>query len=195
MTTQGVTFSNFFVDDSLCCPSRASILRGQYVHNTGVLNNGAPAGGFEAFHHLGREQLDRRDLAARPRVPHRLVRQVPQRIPRHGPAAIRPPGLGQLGQPERRESYGEYRYELNENGKLSSTGTNPTTTSSTCWPATPSDFISQSAGKRPFFAYVAPYVPHEPATPAPRYADAFPGVRRRAHHRSTRPSSTTSRAG
>jgi len=50
-----VTFSNFFVDDSLCCPSRASILRGQYVHDTRVLNNGAPAGGFEAFHHLGRE--------------------------------------------------------------------------------------------------------------------------------------------
>src|SRR5262249_23951098 len=27
---------------------------------------------------------------------------------------------------------------------------------------------------KPFFIYVAPYVPHGPATPPPRYADQFP---------------------
>ncbi len=38
-------------------------------------------------------------------------------------------------------------------------------------------FIDRHAGKQPFFLYVAPYVPHQPATPAPRHATAFPGVR------------------
>ena len=47
---KGVTFPNFFVDVSLCCPSRSSILRGQYPHNTGVLNNKKPDGGFQKFY-------------------------------------------------------------------------------------------------------------------------------------------------
>ena len=44
---KGVTFPNFFVDVSLCCPSRTSILRGQYAHNTEVLNNSSSDGGFQ----------------------------------------------------------------------------------------------------------------------------------------------------
>src|SRR5689334_19159437 len=30
---QGVTFANSFVNFSLCCPSRATFLTGQYAHN------------------------------------------------------------------------------------------------------------------------------------------------------------------
>jgi N-acetylglucosamine-6-sulfatase len=46
----GVRFANTFVVNSLCCPSRASILTGQYSHSTGVYANRPPHGGFEAFH-------------------------------------------------------------------------------------------------------------------------------------------------
>ncbi|MFI6663216.1 sulfatase [Streptomyces sp. NPDC050523] len=49
MQKHGTTFSNFFVTDSLCCPSRASIFTGQYPHNTGVHTNNAPDGGYNAF--------------------------------------------------------------------------------------------------------------------------------------------------
>ena len=36
---KGMTLPNAYVSQSLCCPSRASVLRGQYPHNTGVVTN------------------------------------------------------------------------------------------------------------------------------------------------------------
>jgi N-acetylglucosamine-6-sulfatase len=52
---KGITLRNTYVSQSLCCPSRASILRGQYPHNTGVISNGPPNGGVEAFRATGDE--------------------------------------------------------------------------------------------------------------------------------------------
>ena len=52
---EGTTFENAFVTNSLCCPSRATILRGQYSHNTDILSNEPPNGGFEKFRSLGRQ--------------------------------------------------------------------------------------------------------------------------------------------
>ena len=45
----GTRFTNFYAPTPLCCPSRASTLRGQYPHNTGVLTNAEPDGGFAGF--------------------------------------------------------------------------------------------------------------------------------------------------
>jgi N-acetylglucosamine-6-sulfatase len=39
---RGTVFNNYFVTASLCCPSRTSILRGQYPHNTKVRGNVPP---------------------------------------------------------------------------------------------------------------------------------------------------------
>jgi len=43
---EGVTFDASYVSFSLCCPSRATFLTGQYAHNHGVLSNRPPDGGY-----------------------------------------------------------------------------------------------------------------------------------------------------
>ena len=48
MSQNGTTFSRAYVSDAVCCPSRASILRGQYPHNHGVKGNTEPSG-HDAF--------------------------------------------------------------------------------------------------------------------------------------------------
>src|SRR4051794_25967156 len=49
---KGARFKNSFVNYSLCCPSRATFLTGQYAHNHGVVDNTAPNGGFARFESL-----------------------------------------------------------------------------------------------------------------------------------------------
>ncbi|GAA2840696.1 hypothetical protein GCM10020220_032100 [Nonomuraea rubra] len=56
LVQQGASFDRFFVTNSWCCPSRASILRSQHVHSHGVLTNTAPEGGFDRFHTQGLER-------------------------------------------------------------------------------------------------------------------------------------------
>ena len=45
----GTSFQFNYSSYPLCCPSRASILTGQYAHNHGVMGNEPPHGGFEKF--------------------------------------------------------------------------------------------------------------------------------------------------
>src|SRR5215208_321536 len=61
LQTQGMQFQNAFVSLPTCCPSRATIMRGQYAHNTGVWNNGNnnndnPKGGWQGYVYHGHEQ-------------------------------------------------------------------------------------------------------------------------------------------
>src|SRR5436190_18323062 len=51
---EGATFKNSFVNYSLCCPSRATFLTGQYEHNHRVFGNERPNGGFDRFEALHR---------------------------------------------------------------------------------------------------------------------------------------------
>ena len=46
---QGTTFLNMVVNDSDCCPSRATFLTGQESHNHGVIWNSPPTGGYASF--------------------------------------------------------------------------------------------------------------------------------------------------
>ena len=49
MKRKGTTMSRFYTNFPLCCPSRATMLTGQYAHNHQVLSNKAPDGGYGVF--------------------------------------------------------------------------------------------------------------------------------------------------
>ena len=52
----GMSFQNAFVSNALCCPSRATIMRGQYSHNTHVwTNQNSAEGGWQAYNASGDE--------------------------------------------------------------------------------------------------------------------------------------------
>jgi N-acetylglucosamine-6-sulfatase len=53
ITNKGVKFTNMTSTFPLCCPSRATILRGQYAHNTHIYGNSSPLGGWEKFRDQG----------------------------------------------------------------------------------------------------------------------------------------------
>src|SRR5215204_4072836 len=61
LQSRGMTFQNAFVSNSICCPSRATIMRGQYSHNTGVWSNSpttspTTSGGWQTYQKVGDEQ-------------------------------------------------------------------------------------------------------------------------------------------
>src|SRR5918998_6530201 len=55
IANRGVTLTRSFVTTSKCCPSRASLFRGQYAHNHGVTDNVYPHGGYVRGRELGRD--------------------------------------------------------------------------------------------------------------------------------------------
>ncbi len=172
LVQQGASFERFFVTNSWCCPSRTSILRSQYVHSHGVWTNTAPEGGFDRFHTLG---LERSTIGAwmqqagyRTGLMGKFLNHYP------GDTAAEtyvPPGWHEWDVPVR-NLYQEYGYRLNENGQLVDHGWGEEDYLEDVLAGKARDFIT--AAQQPFFLYLAPIAPHNPANPAIRHVDAFP---------------------
>ena len=78
MERSGLTFTNYFVSDSLCCPSRASIFTGNFPHDTNVFTNVGRQGGFNVFHKRGEEHHTFAVALHERRLPNRIDGEVPQ---------------------------------------------------------------------------------------------------------------------
>ena len=164
---KGATFQNAFVSESVCCPSRATILRGQYPQNHLVHRNSPPLGGFETFHHLGRENstvatwLDRK-------AGYRTAFVGAKYLNGYGKRTYVPPGWD--------EWYALSPRALNQNGQIREYPAG--TYQDDLLSRITRDFIRRQKGKdRPFFVHLSLKAPHEPPRPAPRYEDWFKGER------------------
>ena len=170
--TQGVKFKRYYVTDPLCCPSRATFLTGQYAHNTGVISNGGP-NGLDAFDESSRPSAS----GSRGRLPHRVRRQVPERLrPRRAPA--RPARVERLARAARAEHAEAFDYELNENGEVTERGSAPEDYKTTVLGDLAVGSIRSAArADRPLFLVLAFNAPHAPSTPAPGDAGSLDGTK------------------
>jgi len=179
LADRGTNFANYFVSLALCCPSRASILRGQYAHNTEIFTNAPPGGGFAKFRDLGREESTvatwLRDAGYRTVLMGKYLNGYP--VTTHVP-----PGWDEWygvagGVNFFNYSLNEFNSSLNEKGQLVTYGSEPEAYLTDVLTEKAADFVLRTARTgQPFFMYIAPYAPHQPATPAPRHEDAFFGV-------------------
>jgi len=179
LRAQGTTFTNYFVTDSLCCPSRASIFTGGYPHDTGIFTNAGPDGGFAAFH--ARDQ-EKHTFATRLRahgyrtalMGKYLNGYTAQKRVGGRPLYI-PPGWSEWDVAG--NGYSEFNYNLNENGKLVHYGSEPRSYLTDVLARKGSSFVHRAAkAGKPFFLEVSTFAPHAPYTPAPRDAENFPGL-------------------
>jgi N-acetylglucosamine-6-sulfatase len=177
----GATFLKAFASDPLCCPSRVTVQTGEYAHNTDVLGNTPPHGGYESFN-------DKNDLpvwlqAAGYRTIH--IGKMPNGFPETKGDTYVPPGWGPfaagIGPASKGEFYGflgppsSYTdFRLDENGIPHQYGPDDYST----------DVYADLAVSRinnhltnfpdtPLYMQVQFFAPHDPSIPAPKYAGAF----------------------
>lgn len=174
LAAHGTTLADFFVTSPLCCPSRASLLRGQYPHSTGVRTNSFPDGGFARFFRDAREHST---LATWLQAAGYRTIFAGKYLNHYGNApwsqTYIPPGwsewLAGLA-----HGYRGYDYTLNDGGTVVARGHAPQDYLTDVLAARSAHAIrSATAARVPFLLFVAPFSPHEPATPAPRHADRF----------------------
>ena len=166
---QGTTFDNYFVTYALCCPSRATTLRGQYPHNTRVEGNAPPEGGYATFHTLAR---DSSTIATWLKAAGYRTAMFGKYLNGYQPLDGVPAGWSEwyVGG----NAYKSFDYRLNENGKFVDYGHEPKDFLVDVIAHKAADVIRRSvADHTPVFLYIAPFTPHQPATSAPRHEGMF----------------------
>jgi arylsulfatase A-like enzyme len=174
LADRGTTFENFFVTYPFCCPSRASILRGQYSHNTHIVGNEQPWGGFEKFRHLG---LEESTLATWLQSAGYHTAMIGKYLNRYVPERDGvPPGWDEwyVGG----NAHASYNYTLNENGRAVEYGKEPGDYLNDVLTDKALQVIRTArAAGQPIFLYVLPYTPHSPSVAAPRHEGMFADAR------------------
>lgn len=174
---QGTSFVNGLVPVSLCCPSRASLLRGQYVHNHTIYTNGPPDGGFQKAVQIGLEQSTVATVLQNAGYRTALMGKYLNGYPFTNSLTYIPPGWNEFYSPSSDAAYFGFSYTLNTNGVLVPYGTAPEDYMTDVLSRTAVNFITRTVpGGAPFFLYIGTYAPHGPSTPAPRHTSLFTNV-------------------
>ena len=172
MQRDGRTFTNYFVTDSLCCPSRASIFSGRYPHNHGVLTNTSPTGGFAAFSRGSESETFATKLRAsgyRTSLMGKYLNGYDAATGYVPPGWTNWQGSG--------SGYTGFNYVLSANGRVAHFGRAAGAYLTDVLRRHGKTFISRvSRTRKPFLLEVATFAPHRPATPAPRDRHDFPGL-------------------
>lgn len=167
---QGATFSRFYVNNSLCCPSRTTILRGQYMHNTSITGNKLPTGGFDKFYQLGLESNTVPVWLQLAGYHTALFGKYLNEYPGSAKQTYIPPGWTEWYVPAAGNPYRNFNYTLNENGNLVQYGESPEDYATDVISRKAQDFIARNVEEgMPFFAFVSVFAPHTPSAPAPRH--------------------------
>jgi arylsulfatase A-like enzyme len=172
---KGTSFQNAFVSDGLCCPSRATIMRGQYAHNTGVWSNREPDGGWQEYSEKGNEQDN---VATRLKAAGYRTALIGKYLNNYESAHV-PRGWDRWF-----ATWGEYYgYYANDQGTVRHYGTKASAYRTDVESSKTRTFIGNSVAQgKPFFAYVAPKAPHEAkssgeAVPAPCDRHVYDGLK------------------
>jgi len=176
---QGASFTNYFVTSSSCCPSRATTLRGQYPHNTNILENSP---GFRNFYKNDKESETIATWLNKAGYETSLVGKYLNGYPVTAGNKYIPPGWTDWNSfihhdADDDEGWYYYNYTISENGEFVYYGYSPEDYSTDVVKEKAISFIDQSIAKRsPFFIYISGMAPHGPSTPAPRHEEALAGL-------------------
>jgi arylsulfatase A-like enzyme len=181
---QGATFRNSFVNYSLCCPSRATFLTGQYEHNHGVQGNQPPNGGFRRFQTLHGSN----NLAVWLQNAGYYTGMIGKYLNGYSDNPTVPPGWSEW-RAAGFDTQAAYDYKLNENGTEVNYGQSPADFKQDVLTRKAVGFVNRRApAAQPFFLWLTYTAPHkagpEPspnppfdcqdtAKPAPRHAHSF----------------------
>jgi N-acetylglucosamine-6-sulfatase len=166
LAARGAVFTNAFVVNPVCCPSRASLLTGAYSHTHGVYSNRGKYGGFKIFR-------DSRTIATKLQAAGYETGFFGKYLNGYNGTYV-PPGWSRWTAFS--IAFGSHLYydvTLNEDGTLVPY-TGPASYSTDLLAGQAADFIRDAEG--PVFVVLSPTAPHAPAIPAPRHEGAFSGM-------------------
>jgi N-acetylglucosamine-6-sulfatase len=173
LVASGVDFTNARATTPLCCPSRASILTGQYTHTHGVWNNHGSRGGFPAFDDDVTLATVLRDTGYRTGLFGKYLNKYPDL---DDPTYV-PPGWDEWKGIMSDGADFYYEYDLNENGTIVHYGSQPEDYVTDVLFDHATQFAQRAIEDGvPFFAYVTPAAAHGNAVPEAEYEDDYADI-------------------
>lgn len=175
LVERGTSFAAMIATNSVCCPSRSTLLTGRYPHTHGIydqtrLGPRADRTGADEYRARGHEG---NDLGAWMAAAGYRTGLFGKYLNGYDGDHV-PPGWDDWNAFSSEQAY--YGYRLNENGRNVAHGTAEADYSTDVIAAKARAFIrAEAAAGRPFFAYVAPIAPHAPSTVAARHEGAYAG--------------------